>query len=73
MLQTMQMLDYGLQQNEEPYYTMNEAREIRRRREEDAVRHSDSEDNLCPRRRRWQLHFLKCSVKVQFIKVQLFC
>ena len=35
----------GLQQNEEPYYTMNEAREIRRRREEDAVRHSDSEDN----------------------------
>ena len=35
----------GLQQNEEPYYTMNEAREIRKRREEDAVRHSDSEDD----------------------------
>ena len=35
----------GLQQNEEPYYTMNEAREIRRRREEDAVRHSESEDD----------------------------
>ena len=35
----------GLQRNEEPYYTMREAREIRRRREEDAIRHSESEDD----------------------------
>ena len=35
----------GLQQNEESYYKMNEAREIRRRREKDAVRHSETEDD----------------------------
>ena len=35
----------GLQQNEEPYYTIKEAREIRRRREEDAVRRSESKDD----------------------------
>ena len=35
----------GLQQNEEPYYTMKEARELRRRREEDAVGHLESEED----------------------------
>ena len=35
----------GLQQNKEPYYTMKETRELRRRREEDAVGHLESEED----------------------------